>query len=394
MKLSIKAKILTTIIFIISIAVIMWFFSFIAIKKASSITEAFSSTYVNVSDINARVEIESMNVRRLYNIYLIKRDEKSYKNVMNSINRNLQLLEETNKILNKPETKNLMPSSFELLAGYEESLKNYIKLTKNVIESKQDIIPIENDFLVRFQSVKKQFLDLSKYVSQLIIKSDNIDTIKQYEESNVAITNIINTMGEVISDSRVAINSNALSAVKNIEKSLIDIQKDMQYLLNKAINEKGKRSVQKYLDNYSKFFDIYKQILANYELREKYYHERWAHRDKYEAINQKLFNIIQSDMIKQSQVATDILHSGLYSTIVLIIILIVSSFVAILYSLSSIINPLKKFVSTTAELTSGAKDLTIRLNEGSKDELAELGKNINILYSLNNHEFLVLLNNK
>ena len=131
------------------------------------------------------------------------------------------------------------------------------------------------------------------------------------------------------------------------------------------------------LDTLNKIEKVFNKILSDFKERDVLFAERFKILAQYEEVYAKVLGVSQKGMILQADKATAILKSSNIVIFVLLFVLIFGSLGAIAYITLYIIRPLNRFVHATEDLTSGSRDLTIRMVADNKDELSDLARNVN-----------------
>ena len=382
MRLTIKLKILLIVGFIITIAFIMGIYSFGAISKAATTTNNISEKYVTISDLNSRLSIEIMNIRRSFNSYMPKPTDKNYNVVKESLEEAKKVFRMFMEKFKDPETIKLMPEVYDFIDEYEEGIKDYITYIESEMESKRSIIPVEKKFEDQSRLFERNNQEIGKLVFSNLQKNLHDERrVERYLKNYSRLNQISYDTSEALSNVKYSITTNNLTSLQQAGKIVKKVKDEVVELHTAAIDERTKETVGdsvKLINSAIKTFEkIYNQYVSLADIHKK----RTATRGIFETNNDKIFQLIQTKMITESSSVSKLLSKADYVIAVVLIILLISSIFAIFVTIVYISRPLNQFVQTAKELTTGDRDLTIRLSNKSKDELYDLAKYINTFIS-------------
>ena len=94
-------------------------------------------------------------------------------------------------------------------------------------------------------------------------------------------------------------------------------------------------------------------------------------------ISNQISSIVNENIQTQSAHAENSLRATNYVIVVILMIMAIVIVVAMVITQRTIVRPIRSFVATAQDLTSGDRDLTIRLQASSNDEIEELAKYFN-----------------
>ena len=384
MKISIKAKIFAIIGFLSIIAIIQGIVSLKAITSGAKTADRISAIDIRISDINTSMSYETMNIRRKFNVYMLEPSAENYNSTMESIKKAEKGFKDLKKSFENPDTQEAFTEVHKFMPDYEKITMQYLAYLKREMDLKHSVLEDEQVLLsngILFNARNKEIQDYVYSQIRKGIRNQNNDIAYDFVEDYSYLTRIAENTTNAIGEIRNAISTNELKGLQNVGEELQKILVESNKLIKVTKDDRAKKEITRAVKDVSSSLEIYKRILKTYEERDRITKERRDFRRTFDEYNDKAFALIQSKMIEEADGAYAFLNASTYVVIVLLLILLGTAVISFVLTVGTVIRPLHKFIETTKDLATGDRNLTIRINEKSGDELGELAKYINTFIS-------------
>ncbi len=372
MRITLKIKIFAIIILLITMALLLGFFSVVAVENAAKRMENMNQRYIYVYKLNSSTALNTMNFRRYF--YIIQRTP-SQNNLNTFIEFGKQVTDnmtELNSFMQIAENKKEMPAVSEIIPELNDSVNTYIQAAVEQLSIRVNNVPLELSFVKGIQDFIKEEetykTNLKRIINNAETPADAIRNFTNYDRiNNISIE--ITEIKDMFSDAVMLNNLQTLLQIeeplKNINKDALDIRDNLNNRnlignITKMINIS-----EKMMDDYNKLKQAYTQMQAMAESRTKYMNSMQEITKETQDIVNGMLQRTYDSSINGVLLAKTLI----YTLLAAMIIVAVLSFIIVQ---KTVLAPINNFVKTAKNLTSGDKDLTIRLTTKTKDELAEL----------------------
>lgn len=377
-KFSIAAKIFSILAVIALFAFIMGIYSFISTKSAGKIAADISNVYVTLFDYNSTLNHQVEENRRLFRRYVVTPTEEFYNAMIDSKDKIYDTLNKIDNLLADKYIASLIPEVATVFPEYKGALTTYIDTTTNQVNVRNNIVPKE-------QLLIKLALDLLNTTEEL---RGNIATVirNNTDDPATAMRYFINysRTADIAVDTRLALEIFATarytSDLKELEKMGQLMQKvfgNLNSIKEQIVNRASLQTVDKAIELLGENEKVFKEIIKAYEERASLNSKRDESLDIFTNISQQISNSINTIIEDRAHYAETSLKAVNYVIVAILLIMTAIIAAASFITYISIIKPLRSFVATAKDLTSGDKDLTIRLQTKSHDEISDLAKYFN-----------------
>lgn len=377
-KFSITAKIFSILAVIALFAFIMGIYSFISTKSAGKIAADISNVYVTLFDYNSTLNHQVEENRRLFRRYVVTPTEEFYNAMITSKDKIYDTLNKIDNLLADKYIASLIPEVATVFPEYKGALTTYIDTTTNQVNVRNNIVPKE-------QLLIKLALDFLNTTEEL---RGNIATVirNNTDDPATAMRYFINysRTADIAVDTRLALEIFATarytSDLKELEKMGQLMQKvfgNLNSIKEQIVNRASLQTVDKAIELLGENEKVFKEIIKAYEERASLNSKRDESLDIFTNISQQISNSINTIIEDRAHYAETSLKAVNYVIVAILLIMTAIIAAASFITYISIIKPLRSFVATAKDLTSGDKDLTIRLQTKSHDEISDLAKYFN-----------------
>lgn len=377
-KFSIAAKIFSILAVIALFAFIMGIYSFISTKSAGKIAADISNVYVTLFDYNSTLNHQVEENRRLFRRYVVTPTEEFYNAMITSKDKIYDTLNKIDNLLADKYIASLIPEVATVFPEYKGALTTYIDTTTNQVNVRNNIVPKE-------QLLIKLALDFLNTTEEL---RGNIATVirNNTDDPATAMRYFINysRTADIAVDTRLALEIFATarytSDLKELEKMGQLMQKvfgNLNSIKEQIVNRASLQTVDKAIELLGENEKVFKEIIKAYEERASLNSKRDGAVDIFTNISQQISNSINTIIEDRAHYAETSLKAVNYVIVAILLIMTAIIAAASFITYISIIKPLRSFVATAKDLTSGDKDLTIRLQTKSHDEISDLAKYFN-----------------
>ena len=378
LRITITAKILAILSVITIAAFVMGIYSFVAIKNGRKVAQDISNVYLDLYQYDNSLNSNIAEIRISFRDYVLSPSQDKYDNLK-------QLKTDAEDNLNKLETlladkykASIVPEITAIFPEYKEAVNTYLTAATHQVEVRNNIVPKEKEFIKAVDEFLTESENLRKTITNVI--KNNIDnsevTLRYFENYSRIATISVDTalVYEIFQTVRYTGNVEELA---KIQKLMVEVNNELVTIKNNIVQRASLNIIDKMLDNIAKNEKIYKEIVAAYESRASVNKQRVDATNLFLGISQQTSNSINTIIQEKTAYAETSLTSAIYVIITILLITVAVIAAAILITYTSIIKPLHSFVAASRDLTSGDRDLTIRLQTINNDELSDLAKSFN-----------------
>ncbi len=378
LRITITAKILAILSVITIAAFVMGIYSFVAIKNGRKVAQDISNVYLDLYQYDNSLNSKIAEIRISFRDYVLSPSQDKYDNLK-------QLKTDAEDNLNKLETlladkykASIVPEITAIFPEYKEAVNTYLTAATHQVEVRNNIVPKEKEFIKAVDEYLTESENLRKTITNVI--KNNIDnsevTLRYFENYSRIATISVDTalVYEIFQTVRYTGNVEELA---KIQKLMVEVNNELVTIKNNIVQRASLNIIDKMLDNIAKNEKIYKEIVAAYESRASVNKQRVDATNLFLGISQQTSNSINTIIQEKTAYAETSLTSAIYVIITILLITVAVIAAAILITYTSIIKPLHSFVAASRDLTSGDRDLTIRLQTINNDELSDLAKSFN-----------------
>ncbi len=378
LRITITAKILAILSVITIAAFVMGIYSFVAIKNGRKVAQDISNVYLDLYQYDNSLNSKIAEIRISFRDYVLSPSQDKYDNLK-------QLKTDAEDNLNKLETlladkykASIVPEITAIFPSYKEAVNTYLTAATHQVEVRNNIVPKEKEFIKAVDEFLTESENLRKTITNVI--KNNIDnsevTLRYFENYSRIATISVDTalVYEIFQTVRYTGNVEELA---KIQKLMVEVNNELVTIKNNIVQRASLNIIDKMINNIAKNEKIYKEIVAAYESRASVNKQRVDATNLFLGISQQTSNSINTIIQEKTAYAETSLTSAIYVIITILLITVAVIAAAILITYTSIIKPLHSFVAASRDLTSGDRDLTIRLQTINNDELSDLAKSFN-----------------
>ena len=378
LRITITAKILAILSVITIAAFVMGIYSFVAIKNGRKVAQDISNVYLDLYQYDNSLNSKIAEIRISFRDYVLIPSQDKYDNLK-------QLKTDAEDNLNKLETlladkykASIVPEITAIFPEYKEAVNTYLTAATHQVEVRNNIVPKEKEFIKAVDEFLTESENLRKTITNVI--KNNIDnsevTLRYFENYSRIATISVDTalVYEIFQTVRYTGNVEELA---KIQKLMVEVNNELVTIKNNIVQRASLNIIDKMINNIAQNEKIYKEIVAAYETRASVNKQRDDATNLFLGISQQTSNSINTIIQEKTAYAETSLTSAIYVIITILLITVAVIAAAILITYTSIIKPLHSFVAASRDLTSGDRDLTIRLQTINNDELSDLAKSFN-----------------
>ncbi len=378
LRITITAKILAILSVITIAAFVMGIYSFVAIKNGRKVAQDISNVYLDLYQYDNSLNSKIAEIRISFRDYVLSPSQDKYDNLK-------QLKTDAEDNLNKLETlladkykASIVPEITAIFPEYKEAVNTYLTAATHQVEVRNNIVPKEKEFIKAVDEFLTESENLRKTITNVI--KNNIDnsevTLRYFENYSRIATISVDTalVYEIFQTVRYTGNVEELA---KIQKLMVEVNNELVTIKNNIVQRASLNIIDKMINNIAQNEKIYKEIVAAYETRASVNKQRDDATNLFLGISQQTSNSINTIIQEKTAYAETSLTSAIYVIITILLITVAVIAAAILITYTSIIKPLHSFVAASRDLTSGDRDLTIRLQTINNDELSDLAKSFN-----------------
>ena len=372
MKITLKVKIFAIIILLITMALIMGLFAFFSMRSAANTTEDMSQKYMHVYTLNTTIGLNAMDFRRFFYILQRTPNNANLETIKNIGSKTTGAMSELNTFMQDEINKNLMPEVAAIVPEFNTAVNTYISTAVNQLTIRVQNAPKENDFIKNIDDFIKTANNFRTTVRGMINNAETPEEAIRYFRNYDRISDISIYMGTVKDDFSNAVALNSLKDLQHMEALLKNINNNLNNIRDNLNNRNLINNVTAMINSSEKLLNNYNYLKEVYTKMQNIAVSRTASLKTMEEMIDKV-RVVVNTMTKSSSESS--INSILRANIVIfvmLILMIVTAVFSLLAVQKTVLSPINMFVNTAKNLTSGDKDLTIRLATKTKDELAEL----------------------
>ena len=372
MKITLKVKIFAIIILLITMALIIGLFAFLSMKNAANTTEDMSQKYMHVYTLNTTIGLNAMDFRRFF--YIIQRtpNNANLETITNMGNKTTGAMSQMHTFMQDKTNKNLMPEVAAIVPEFNTAVNTYISTAVNQLTLRVQNAPKEDEFLKNIDNFIKESDNFRDTVRKMINNAETPEEAIRYFRNYDRISDINIDMGTVKDDFSNAVALNSLKDLLHIEALLKNIYNNLNNIRDNLNNRNLINNVTAMINSSEKLIQNYNHLKDVYTKMQNIAVSRTASLKTMEEMIEKV-RVVVNTMTKESSESSinTILRANIV-IFVLLILMIITAVFSLITVQKTVLAPINMFVKTAKNLTSGDKDLTIRLTTKTKDELAEL----------------------
>ncbi len=378
LRITITAKILAILSVITIAAFVMGIYSFVAIKNGRKVAQDISNVYLDLYQYDNSLNSKIAEIRISFRDYVLSPSQDKYDNLK-------QLKTDAEDNLNKLETlladkykASIVPEITAIFPEYKEAVNTYLTAATHQVEVRNNIVPKEKEFIKAVDEFLTESENLRKTITNVIKSNiDNSEVTLRYFENYSRIATISVDTALVYEIFQTVRYTGNVEELAKIQKLMVEVNNELVTIKNNIVQRASLNIIDKMINNIAQNEKIYKEIVAAYETRASVNKQRDDATNLFLGISQQTSNSINTIIQEKTAYAETSLTSAIYVIITILLITVAVIAAAILITYTSIIKPLHSFVAASRDLTSGDRDLTIRLQTINNDELSDLAKSFN-----------------
>ena len=372
MKITLKVKIFAIIILLITMALIIGLFAFLSMKNAANTTEDMSQKYMHVYTLNTTIGLNSMDFRRFF--YIIQRtpNNANLEIITNMGNKTTSAMSQMHTFMQNETNKNLMPEVAAIVPEFNTAVNTYISTAVNQLTLRVQNAPKEDEFLKNIDNFIKESDNFRDTVRKMINNAETPEEAIRYFRNYDRISDINIDMGTVKDDFSNAVALNSLKDLLHIEALLKNIYNNLNNIRDNLNNRNLINNVTAMINSSEKLIQNYNHLKDVYTKMQNIAVSRTASLKTMEEMIEKVRVVVNTMTKESSESSINTILTANIVIFVLLILMIITAVFSLITVQKTVLAPINMFVKTAKNLTSGDKDLTIRLTTKTKDELAEL----------------------
>ena len=372
MKITLKVKIFAIIILLITMALIMGLFAFLSMKNAANTTEDMSQKYMYVYTLNTTIGLNAMDFRRFF--YIIQRtpNNANLETITNMGNKTTGAMSQMHTFMQDETNKNLMPEVAAIVPEFNTAVNTYISTAVNQLTLRVQNAPKEDEFLKNIDNFIKESDNFRDTVRKMINNAETPEEAIRYFRNYDRISDINIDMGTVKDDFSNAVALNSLKELLLIEPLLKNINSNLNNIRDSLNNRNLVNNVSSMINSSEKLIQNYNHLKDVYTKMQNIAVSRTASLKTMEEMIEKVRVVVNTMTKESSESSINTILTANIVIFVLLILMIITAVFSLITVQTTVLAPINMFVKTAKNLTSGDKDLTIRLTTKTKDELAEL----------------------
>ena len=377
MKISLKLKIYSIVILLIFMALIMGGYSFIAMSNAANATENLSNRYMYVYALNSKIGVDAMDFRRYF--YILQRTPNKdnlakittiAENVKNNMN-------DLTKFMDDPVNKKEMPAVAALMGEYSSAVNTYIDTAVEQLQMRVENAPREDEFVKLIDNFIKQAGAFRNTVRDMINHAETPEQAIRYFRNYERVSDISIDMANLKDSFSNAVTLNSYNEMKRVSGYVKNINTNIINIRDNLNNRNLLTNVNNMVNTVTRMSNNYNILAQVYEKMQTIAISRTASLKTMEEKTAQVTSTVNEMVSTSSKKSIAQVNRASIAVLVLIILMIVTAVFSLATLQKTVISPIIAFVRTAKNLTTGDKDLTIRLSAPTKDEIAELAKYFN-----------------
>ena len=377
MKISLKLKIYSIVILLIFMALIMGGYSFIAMSNAANATENLSNRYMYVYTLNSKIGVDAMDFRRYF--YILQRTpNKDNLAKITTIAENVKkYMNDLTKFMDDPVNKKEMPAVAALMGEYSSAVNTYIDTAVEQLQMRVENAPREDEFVKLIDNFIKQANAFRNTVRDMINNAETPEQAIRYFRNYERVSDISIDMANLKDSFSNAVTLNSYDEMKRVSGYVKNINTNIINIRDNLNNRNLLTNVNNMVNTVTRMSNNYNILVQVYEKMQTIAISRTASLKTMEEKTAQVTSTVNEMVSTSSKKSIAQVNRASIAVLVLIILMIVTAVFSLATLQKTVISPIIAFVRTAKNLTTGDKDLTIRLSAPTKDEIAELAKYFN-----------------
>ena len=377
MKISLKLKIYSIVILLIFMALIMGGYSFIAMSNAANATENLSNRYMYVYTLNSKIGVDAMDFRRYF--YILQRTpNKDNLAKITTIAENVKkYMNDLTKFMDDPVNKKEMPAVAALMGEYSSAVNTYIDTAVEQLQMRVENAPREDEFVKLIDNFIKQANAFRNTVRDMINNAETPEQAIRYFRNYERVSDISIDMANLKDSFSNAVTLNSYDEMKRVSGYVKNINTNIINIRDNLNNRNLLTNVNNMVNTVTRMSNNYNILAQVYEKMQTIAVSRTASLKAMEEKTAQVTSTVNEMVLTSSKKSIAQVNRASIAVLVLIILMIVTAVFSLATLQKTVISPIIAFVRTAKNLTTGDKDLTIRLSAPTKDEIAELAKYFN-----------------
>ena len=377
MKISLKLKIYSIVILLIFMALIMGGYSFIAMSNAANATENLSNRYMYVYTLNSKIGVDAMDFRRYF--YILQRTpNKDNLAKITTIAENVKkYMNDLTKFMDDPVNKKEMPAVAALMGEYSSAVNTYIDTAVEQLQMRVENAPREDEFVKLIDNFIKQANAFRNTVRDMINNAETPEQAIRYFRNYERVSDISIDMANLKDSFSNAVTLNSYDEMKRVSGYVKNINTNIINIRDNLNNRNLLTNVNNMVNTVTRMSNNYNILAQVYEKMQTIAISRTASLKTMEEKTAQVTSTVNEMVSTSSKKSIAQVNRASIAVLVLIILMIVTAVFSLATLQKTVISPIIAFVRTAKNLTTGDKDLTIRLSAPTKDEIAELAKYFN-----------------
>ena len=377
MKISLKLKIYSIVILLIFMALIMGGYSFIAMSNAANATENLSNRYMYVYTLNSKIGVDAMDFRRYF--YILQRTpNKDNLAKITTIAENVKkYMNDLTKFMDDPVNKKEMPAVAALMGEYSSAVNTYIDTAVEQLQMRVENAPREDEFVKLIDNFIKQANAFRNTVRDMINNAETPEQAIRYFRNYERVSDISIDMANLKDSFSNAVTLNSYDEMKRVSGYVKNINTNIINIRDNLNNRNLLTNVNNMVNTVTRMSNNYNILAQVYEKMQTIAVSRTASLKAMVEKTAQITSTVNEMVLTSSKKSIAQVNRASIAVLVLIILMIVTAVFSLATLQKTVISPIIAFVRTAKNLTTGDKDLTIRLSAPTKDEIAELAKYFN-----------------
>ncbi len=377
MKISLKLKIYSIVILLIFMALIMGGYSFIAMSNAANATENLSNRYMYVYTLNSKIGVDAMDFRRYF--YILQRTpNKDNLAKITTIAENVKkYMNDLTKFMDDPVNKKEMPAVAALMGEYSSAVNTYIDTAVEQLQMRVENAPREDEFVKLIDNFIKQAGAFRNTVRDMINNAETPEQAIRYFRNYERVSDISIDMANLKDSFSNAVTLNSYDEMKRVSGYVKNINTNIINIRDNLNNRNLLTNVNNMVNTVTRMSNNYNILAQVYEKMQTIAVSRTASLKAMVEKTAQVTSTVNEMVLTSSKKSIAQVNRASIAVLVLIILMIVTAVFSLATLQKTVISPIIAFVRTAKNLTTGDKDLTIRLSAPTKDEIAELAKYFN-----------------
>ena len=372
MKVTLKVKIFAIIILLIIMALIMGIFSFISMKKAATNTENMSQKYMYVYTLNSNIGLNSMDFRRYFYVLQRTPSQENLATITKYGQQTTDAMDNLNNFMQQAENKKLMPDVASVVPQFNTAVDTYIDTAIKQLTLRVQNAPKEDDFVKNIDGFVKDATEFRATVKKMINNAETPEEAIRYFTNYDRISDVTVDMANVKDEFSNAVSLNSAKDMQHIGILLDNIHKNLSNIRDNLNNRNLINNINSMISASEKLITNYKTLNTVYIEMDNIAKNRTSSLKVMEEMIDKVSQVVNNITKNTSDESISSILRANIVIFVLLILMVVTAVFSFLTVQKTVLSPINMFVNTAKNLTSGDKDLTIRLTTKTKDELAEL----------------------